>query len=88
MLKLNLELLTLADRKKHIDVEGVVDTGAVYTVVGKTLLESIGLKPVEKRRFRVFGGEVEREIDIAEVELMGRKGGVTLIFGEKDDQQS
>jgi len=31
------------------------DTGAIYTVVCRTLLESIGLKPVEKRRFRAFG---------------------------------
>lgn len=59
--------------------------GAIYTVVGRALLESIGLKPVEKRRFRAFGGEVEREIGIAEIELMGRRGGITLIFGEKDD---
>ncbi|MGC8999167.1 MAG: hypothetical protein ACP5JW_07270 [Candidatus Bathyarchaeia archaeon] len=54
-------------------------------MVSRSLLESIGLKPVEKRRFRALGGDVEREIGIAEVELMGRRGGITLIFGEKDD---
>lgn len=46
------------------DVEGILDTGAVYTVAVRALLESIGLKPVEKRRFRAFGGEVEREIGV------------------------
>lgn len=83
--KVRFRIINPVDREKHIDVEGVVDTGAIYTVVGRTLLESIGLKPIEKRKFRAFGGEVEREIGIAEVALMGRRGGITLIFGEKDD---
>lgn len=83
--KVRFRIINPVDREKYLDVEGVVDTGAIYTVVGRALLESIGLKSVEKRKFRAFGGEVEREIGIAEVELMGRKGGITLIFGEKDD---
>jgi predicted aspartyl protease len=49
------------------------------------LLESIGLKPVDKRKFRAFGGEVERDIGVAEIELMGRRGGITIIFGEERD---
>jgi len=28
---------------------------------------------------------VERDIGIAEVELMGRRGGITVIFGEEKD---
>jgi len=83
--KVKFRIINPAEKEKHVDVEGVVDTGAIYTVVGRALLESIGLKPVEKRRFRAFGGEVEREIGVAEIELMGRRGGITLIFGEKDD---
>lgn len=43
------------------------------------------VKPVEKRRFRAFGREVERDIGIAEVEPMGRRGGITVIFGEGKD---
>jgi len=83
--KVRFRIINPMEREKHLDVEGVVDTGAIYTVVGRALLESVGLKPVEKRRFKAFGGEVEGEIGIAEIELMGRRGGVTLIFGEKDD---
>ncbi|RLE52679.1 MAG: aspartyl protease [Candidatus Methanomethylicota archaeon] len=73
------------DVSKFVDVEGVVDTGAVYTVVPKKLLEDIGMRPVERRRFRAFGGFVERDVGVAEVELMGRRGGITVIFGEEDD---
>ncbi|RLE50017.1 MAG: aspartyl protease [Candidatus Methanomethylicota archaeon] len=73
------------DVSKFVDVEGVVDIGAVYTVVPKKLLEDIGMRPVERRRFRAFGGFVERDVGVAEVELMGRRGGITVIFGEEDD---
>jgi len=75
-----------AERTKFVEIEGVVDTGAIYTVVNRNLLESIGIVPVEKRIFRAFGGEVTREVGIAEVELMGRRGGITVIFGESGDQ--
>jgi len=84
--KVRFRIINPMDRERFVDVEGTVDTGAIYTVAGRALLESIGLKPVEKRRFRALGGEVEREIGIAEVELMGRRGGITLIFGEKEDE--
>ncbi len=83
--KVRFRIINPAEREKFADVEAVADTGAIYTVVSRALLESIGLKPVEKRRFRAFGGEVERDIGIAEVELMGRRGGVTVIFGEEKD---
>jgi aspartyl protease family protein len=72
-------------REKFAEIEGIVDTGAIYTVINKNILESIDLKPVEKRKFKAFGGEIEREIGIAEIELMGRKGGITVIFGEDKD---
>lgn len=74
-----------AEEEKFIDVEGVVDTGAIYTVVNRALLESIDLKPIERRKFRAFGGEVERDVGIAAIELMGRRGGATMIFGEEKD---
>lgn len=65
-----------------------MDTGAIYTVVDRVLLESIGLKPVERRKFRAFGGDVERDIGVAEIELMGRRGGITIILVKKRIWQS
>ncbi len=72
--KVRFRVINPLDRERFVDVDGIVDTGAIYNVVGRSLLESIDLKPVERRRFKAFGGEVEREVGIAEVELMGRKG--------------
>ena len=83
--KVKFRIYNPADKNRFVDVDGVVDTGAIYTVVNRGYHELIGLKPVEKRLFRVFGGEVEREVGIAEIELMGRRDGITIIFGEEKD---
>lgn len=84
-IKVKFRVYNPKEKERFVDVNGVVNTGAIYTVVNRMLLESIGLIPVEKRKFRTFGGEVERDIGIAEVELMGRRGGITIIFGEEKD---
>jgi predicted aspartyl protease len=49
-------------------VEVLVDTGTIYSVVERDLLQQLGVKPIERRRFRVFGGYVER--DVGEVGLV------------------
>ncbi|ADN49781.1 hypothetical protein [Vulcanisaeta distributa] len=74
-----------ADMSRYVDVDGIVDTGAVYSVIASSFLNSIGIKPLEKRRFLAFGGYVERNVGGAIIEVMGRRGAVTVIFGEEGD---
>ena len=66
-------------------LEGIVDTGVIYTVIPKEILEEIGVKPTEKRKFIAFGGEIERELGEAIIELMGRSCTTKVIFGESRD---
>lgn len=66
-------------------LEGIVDTGAIYTVIPREILEEIGVRPTEKRKFVAFGGEIEREIGEAVIELMGRRCTTKVIFGESKD---
>jgi aspartyl protease family protein len=68
-----------------IEQEGIVDTGAIYSVVPRRILEELGVKPVERRRFKAFGGYVERDLGEVGIELMGRRRTITVIFGETDD---
>jgi clan AA aspartic protease len=68
-----------------IELEGIVDTGAIYSVVPRRILEELGIKPVERRRFKTFGGYVERDLGEVGIELMGRRRTITAIFGETDD---
>jgi predicted aspartyl protease len=41
--KVKFRIINPVEKEKFIDVEGFVDTGAIYTVVDRVLLESIGL---------------------------------------------
>ena len=69
---------------KVVEVEGIADTGAVYSVVPRGVLEELGVKPLERRRFRVFGGYIERDVAEVGVELLGRRRTVTAVVGEAD----
>jgi len=71
--------------EESIELDGVVDTGAVYSVIPRKVLEKLNVKPLEKRRFKAFGGYVERDVGEVGVKIMGRKRTVTVIFGETDD---
>ncbi|MGK0548437.1 MAG: aspartyl protease [Pyrobaculum sp.] len=71
--------------EKAVEVEGVVDAGAMYTVVRRDLFEPLGIKTLERRRFKDFGGYVERDVGEAGLALAGRRRVVPVIFGEADD---
>jgi clan AA aspartic protease len=68
-----------------VEVEGVVDTGAMYSVIPRRILEELEVKPLERRKFRAFGGYIERDIGEVGIELMGRRRTVTVILGEEED---
>jgi len=74
-----------ADPSRVLEIEGIVDTGAVYTVIRRNILESLGLKPLGRRRFKVFGGYVERDLGEVGLLLMGERRTVPVIFGEAED---
>ncbi|MEM2448664.1 MAG: hypothetical protein QXT14_06930, partial [Candidatus Bathyarchaeia archaeon] len=68
------------------DVELLVDSSAIFTSIPGEVLKSLGLKPVDRERLRVYGGAVvERDIGWALIEYGGKRRVVPVIFGEKDD---
>jgi predicted aspartyl protease len=85
LLKLRAGLYNPEKPEKVTEVEAIVDTGAIYSVVRRDLLEQLGVKPVERRRFRAFGGYVERDIGEVGMVLMGRRRIVPVVFGEDGD---
>ncbi len=75
-----------ADSKRHRDVEFLVDSGAIYTVVPKKILQELGISPHSKRSFLLANGEkFERQMGSADVLYRKRRGAATVIFGEKGD---
>ena len=70
---------------KVIEVDGIVDTGAIYSVIRRDILEELGVKPSRRRRFKAFGGYVERDVGDVGLILMGERRIVPVIFGETED---
>ena len=63
-------------------LNGVVDTGASYTVIPAQILDELG---IERERTRTFsfgdGSRRELAIALAEMELQGQRGAVYVVFG-------
>jgi len=84
-LKVKVGVYNPAKPDEIVEVDALVDTGAIYSVIRRDLLERLNVKPLERRRFRSFGGYVERDVGEVGMMLLGRRRVVPVIFGEKDD---
>jgi aspartyl protease family protein len=62
-----------------------VDTGVVYSVVRRDILEKLGVKPLRRRKFGAFGGYVERDVGEVGITLLGERCIIPAIFGEEGD---
>ena len=66
------------------DVEAMVDTGAVTTVIHRSILEGLGVAPTKRETFEYAGGQ-RVQLDMAEARAVveGRETGTWVIFGEE-----
>lgn len=75
-----------ASPERSETVELIVDTGAVYTIVPRDILEEL---KIERRGSRVFQTvnrqKMKRDIGVAIIEYLDRVAGTNVIFGEEDD---
>ncbi len=67
-------------------VEFLIDSGAIYSVVPRPVLEQLGIRPVIKQEFRLAdGSKISRQKGIALFKYQGAIGGADVIFGEEED---
>jgi predicted aspartyl protease len=79
-------LMNLANPKKRIRMKFRVDSGAIYSVVPKTVLKSLGIKPCGSQSFALaYGTAMTRKMGNALFSLEGAEGASPVIFGEKGD---
>ncbi|MDE0120511.1 MAG: clan AA aspartic protease [bacterium] len=65
----------------------LVDTGAMDSLVPRSTLVALGLKPRGRRIYEMADGtEVTMDVTTAEVEIMGQIAGATILFGEDDTE--
>ncbi len=70
--------------KRYVAIDALVDTGGTYLVVGRDVLDSLGVQPAEQRRFAVADGrEVTYDVGDVSLRLDGRDHPVLAVFGER-----
>lgn len=70
--------------KKELKRRFLVDSGAVYSVIDRKVLEEMGIKPHSERQFILANGdEIEREIGDAFFVYGERKASAPVIFGDE-----
>ena len=75
-----------AKPKVLVELEFLVDSGAIYSVVPSAVLRKLGVKPVATQEFRLADGSaIKRRKGIALFQYEDRIGGADVIFGEKGD---
>jgi len=85
---LNVEVGNPAEPETTRSLEFLIDSGAIYSVVPRDVLEQLAIRPITRQEFRLAsGGKITREKGIALFRYGDRVGGADVIFGERDDMQ-
>jgi len=73
-----------SDHSLKTELEFIVDTGAIYTVIPKSVAEKLKLGELGKRKFKTGGGVIELPVSEAYVSIDG--DGVTSLvaIGSED----
>ena len=86
MTRLEVEVENPIDEDRNESVRGLLDTGAVYSVVPSDVLYRIGIQPKGKQVFTLADGStISREKGVALFRYSDRVGGATVVFGEEGD---
>lgn len=74
------------ERGHEQEVELLVDTGAIYSIIPAKVLETLKIERRTTRKMRLADGKViERYLGIAEIEVKGEVAHSTVVFGENAD---
>ena len=81
----NVDIANPARPDVSESVRVLVDTGATLSILPEDMLDRLGIRRIQKRRFRGFGGTVTRDIGIVAMSYDSAESGVTVAFGAEDD---
>lgn len=74
------------DETKTVEAEFLVDSGATYSVVPKSLLDKINIKPYRQQKFSLADGTtIKRKIGDAIFEFGKHRAASPVIIGKKND---
>jgi len=86
---LTTAILTVREHRKSeksLDVEFLIDSGAVYSLVPGKILDELGIEPYEEMSFSLADGTtVKRSISSAYFIYEGEGGPAPVVYGEEGD---
>ena len=86
MTEVRVRVVNLADPSRFAELDLVVDSGAIYSIVPAGVLVRIGVEPRETQTFGLAnGGSVRRQIGDVRYEIADRSGAAPVIFGRRGD---
>jgi predicted aspartyl protease len=86
MTEIRVRVVNLADPGHFADVDMVVDSGAIYSIVPAAVLRTIGVEPRESQTFGLAnGGTVRRSLGDVRYEIDRCTGAAPVIFGRRGD---
>ncbi|MEM3566881.1 MAG: retroviral-like aspartic protease family protein [Candidatus Bathyarchaeia archaeon] len=74
-----------SDRNLRVELEFIVDTGAIYTVIPKSVADRLKLKETGRRRFKMANGDVV-EYPVSEAYIIINGEGVTSVVAIADEK--
>jgi predicted aspartyl protease len=83
-----VKLFAPANGREPVVVEMLVDTGAIFTLVPRPVLDQLGVRSTGTRTFQTIEGRpIVREVGVVEIEVANRQppGPVPVVVGEADD---
>ena len=80
-----VEISNPAEPRREERVEVLVDTGATLSVIPRSTLEKIGVRPIGTNNFKAFGGVITRETGAILIRYDSSVASVTAVFGEESD---
>jgi len=81
-----VRLLPNARGRVPRELEMVVDTGASYTVIPRSIAEELGIRPVRRTVARLANGtRATMEMGQAELEVGGLRTVTWIVFGDAED---
>lgn len=81
-----VEVANPADPARSRQVKCLVDTGALYSLIQRSVLEELGIEPHGSKTFHLANGEsVTRQIGDALFRFEGETAASRVIFGEAGD---
>jgi len=83
-----VKLTNLFNPNKSVEVEAVVDTGAIMVVLPKDIVEALELRKVREVKVRYANNKVETKpiYGVVTIELKGRSANLDVLVEEKGSQ--